>query len=339
VWSGGVNVSGRIGAAGIYPGAQDGQTLEESLVAERILVPLDGSALAERAIPLAVDLARRTAGKVRLVRVHVPVVPLAPPNDLGPLYYDPAWDAQARDAEQRYLDGVVGRLRGSAGVPNDALLLDGAEIAPVIEHAAADYGATLIVMTTHGHGGAALAWLGSIASGVVRAADRPVLVVPESAEKGLPNVRRVLIGHDGTATSDAVLESAGSLARTCGAAVSLVRVVPPPLVGDVWTALSGEGLDRFGVDRSAERAKEQLDRVAQQFRELGLTVDTVVIVNANPARALIDEIARTDADLVALSTAGRGLSRLIIGSVADKVLRACARPTLIRRPPQAPATA
>ena len=107
----------------------------------------------------------------------------------------------------------------------------------------------------------------------------------------------------------------------------------PPLVGDVWTALSSEGLDRFGVDRTAERAKAELDGVAQRLRAAGLTVDASVIVNANPARALIDEIARTGADIVALSTAGRGLSRLIVGSVADKVLRACERPTLIRRPP------
>jgi len=303
-------------------------------VPERILVALDGSVLAEGAVPLAVDLARRAAGAVRIVRVHVPVLPLAPPSDLGSLYYDPAWDTAARAAEQQYIDETVRSLQREAGVTVDAVLLEGADIARAIERAANDWKATLIVTTTHGHGGAALAWIGSVASGVVRAANRPVLVLPERAAGKVPAVRRIVIAHDGTDTADAVVEPAAALARTYGAAVTLIRVVAPPLVGDVWSALSSEDLDRFGVDRSAERAKDELDAIARRLRGTGLAVEATVIVHGNPARALIDEIARAGADLVAVSTAGRGLSRLFVGSVADKVLRGSDRPTLIRRPAQ-----
>jgi nucleotide-binding universal stress UspA family protein len=306
-------------------------------VSDRIVVPLDGSALAERAIPFAADLAHRTAGRLRVVRVHVPVVPLVPPSDLGALYYDPGWDRDARATEQKYIVDLVARLKAEGRSPVEGALLDGADIARAVEDDAAEWNATLILTTTHGHGGASLAWLGSVASGIVRAAQRPVLVVPERADSGPPDVRRMLLAHDGTPTSDAVVEPAIALARTYGAAVSIVRVVPPPVVGDVWTALSSEGLDRFGVDLTAERAKEQLNGVAQAFADAGLTVDTTVIVNTNPARALIEEVSRVDADIVAMSTAGRGLSRLLVGSVADKVLRACERPTLIRRPREAAA--
>jgi nucleotide-binding universal stress UspA family protein len=303
-------------------------------VPERILVALDGSVLAEGALPLALDLARRTAGAVRIVRVHVPVLPLAPPSDLGSPYYDPAWDSAARTAEQQYIDGAVRSLQRDARVPVDAVLLDGTDVARTIERAADEWKATMIVTTTHGHGGAALAWLGSVASGIVRLANRPVLVLPEGVAGKVPDVRRIVIAHDGTDTADAVVEPAAALARTYGAAVTLIRVVAPPLVGDVWTALSSEGLDRFGVDRSAERAKDELDAIARRLRGAGLSVEATVIVHANPARALIDEIARAGDDLVALSTAGRGLSRLFVGSVADKVLRGGERPTLIRRPAQ-----
>lgn len=303
---------------------------------QRIVVPVDGSSLAEHAIPFAADLAHRAAGRIRVVRVHVPVVPLMPPSDMGALFYDPAWDRDARAMEQKYLSDLVARLRAEGRSPVDGALLDGVDIAAAIEEDAALWDASLIVTTTHGHGGAALAWLGSVASGVVRNARRPVLVIPEKAGTAPPEIRRILVAHDGTPTSDAVIEPAVAMARTYGAAVTLVRVVAPPLVGDVWSALSSEGLDRFGVDKSAERAKEQLDEIGRAFTKAGLNVSATVIVNTNPARALIDEIARVNADVVAMSTAGRGLSRLIVGSVADKVLRSCDRPVLIRRPRETP---
>ncbi len=128
------------------------------------------------------------------------------------------------------------------------------------------------------------------------------------------------------------MESAVVIARLYGAALALVRVVAPPLIGDALTAMSSEGLDRFGVDLFAEAAKEDLDESARRLRATGLTVESTVIVHANPARALLQHIAQTAPDLIAMGTHGRGLSRLFVGSVMDKVLRGSGHPTLIRRP-------
>jgi nucleotide-binding universal stress UspA family protein len=63
-----------------------------------------------------------------------------------------------------------------------------------------------------------------------------------------------------------------------------------------------------------------------------VSVEAVVLIDAHPARALLDHVRSTGADLIVMSTHGRGLSRLFVGSVADKVLRGSNCPTLIRRP-------
>ena len=83
----------------------------------------------------------------------------------------------------------------------------------------------------------------------------------------------------------------------------------------------------------AEKAKGDIDAAAAPLRAGGMKVEATVIVHTNPARALIEHIEQTGADLVAMATHGRGMSRLFVGSVVDKVLRAGGRPSLIMRPP------
>jgi nucleotide-binding universal stress UspA family protein len=300
-------------------------------VAYRILVPLDGSKLAEGAIPIAVDLARRSKGALRLMRVHEPVMPITTVGDLAVPFYDPAWDDQLRKIARTYLDAIVAKTRPDLPGASGAVC-DGAHVPDEIERAAAEFSANLIVMTTHGHGGSALAWLGSIADGVVRSTRRPVLVVPERATTAPFKAGNVLVALDGSPSAASVLAPAAEFARLCDASLTLVRVVAPPVVGDVLTTLTTEGLDRFGIDQMAETAKADLDAAAASLRAGGMKAEAIVIVHTNPARALIEYIEQTGADLVALGTHGRGMSRLFVGSVVDKVLRGGGRPALIVHP-------
>ena len=298
----------------------------------RILVPLDGSALAEGAIPMAIDLARRSKGSLRFVRVHTPVMPIATVGDLAVPFYDPAWDDQLRKIAHDYLQATAAKAERELGHPVTTKVRDGSHIPDEIEREAGEFSANLILMTTHGHGGSALAWLGSIADGVVRSTHRLVLVVPERATAQPFTMRSLLIALDGTESSASVVAPAADLARLFGATIKLVRVVEPPIVGDVLTAVTSETLDRFGIDRVADAAKADIDAVAAPLRQQGLQVDTTVIVHPNPARALIEHVSQAGADLVAMGTHGRGVSRLFVGSVADKVLRGSGRPSLIRHP-------
>lgn len=297
----------------------------------RILVPLDGSTLAENAIPIAIDLARRSKGSLRLVRVHTPAMPIATVGDLAVPFYDPAWDDQLRKIERAYLKGVVTRAERAFGGTVTSKLRDGAHIPDEIEREAAEFSANLILMTTHGHGGSALAWLGSVADGVVRTTHRIVLVVPERAAGQPFTMRSILIALDGTDSSASVIEPAADLARLFGATLKLVRVVEPQIVGDLPAAVALP-VDRFGIDKAADAAKADIDAVAAPLRAQGLAVEATVLVHTNPARALIEHIGQAGADLVAMATHGRGVSRLFVGSVADKVLRGSGRPSLIRHP-------
>jgi nucleotide-binding universal stress UspA family protein len=104
-------------------------------------------------------------------------------------------------------------------------------------------------------------------------------------------------------------------------------------VGDALNAMQSGRIDPFGVDPAADQAKHEIERIAQDLIYHGVRATSTVEVATNPTRAILERIALTDPDLLALTTHGRGLSRLFMGSVADKVLRAGGRPALCWRPP------
>ncbi len=299
----------------------------------RILVPLDGSTLAEGAVPMAAAIADRADGELALVRVHVPSIPIGAIGDLGVPLYDPSWDAALRGTAEHDLRTAAARTLSEYGMQATTYLRSGLNIAAEIEAAAEAFGADLIAMTTHGHGGQSLAWIGSIADAVVRTTHRPVLITPDRAVARGTAIRRIMVPHDGSEPSDTALRSAIRLATLHGASIALVRVIAPPIVGDVLTALSSEALDRFGVDTIAAEAKEELDATAEEVRRHVPTVTATVLVHANAARALLEHAGETDPDLIAMGTHGRGVSRLFVGSVADKVLRGSGRIVLVQRSP------
>ncbi|MDA1080146.1 MAG: universal stress protein [Gemmatimonadetes bacterium] len=123
------------------------------------------------------------------------------------------------------------------------------------------------------------------------------------------------------------------LATAAESTVDLYRVVAPPWVGDALTAVQSGHVDRFGIDAAADLAKTELDRIAEELRFAGLHVTVCVEVATSPTRAILDRITTTKPDLIAMATHGRGLSRLFMASVADKVLRAGGRPVYCWRPP------
>jgi nucleotide-binding universal stress UspA family protein len=298
-----------------------------------ILVPLDGSPLAERALPIALDIARRTAGTVHLVRAHSPLALVGAAGE-GVLTQDMLQsDELLRDRARQYLEAAAARVGAEWGVTVHSHAEDGSpsglitEIADRIE-------ATLIVMTTHGKGGFAPAWLGSITDAVIRHSHRPVLALPANdAHAGVPfTPRRILVTLDGSANSAEILSSARDLAVLFGAQLDLVRVVSPYVPGDVVTALSADRPDPYGVDVSAAEAKKALDLTAGELAASGLITHATVRVELSPMRALTDHIKESDPDCIALATQGRGLSRFFLGSVADKLIRTGQRPVLVLRP-------
>lgn len=292
-----------------------------------ILVPLDGSKFAESVLPLALSLSRRTRADLHLSTVQEPVPSFA---------YD-EWENAAAEWSQQYLANVSERLTPHAGGDVTVALLSG-HVVEVLEEEAESRNADLVVMATHGRGMLSRAWLGSVADSFLHHTNRPVLVVrPQDGD--VPELEadrsfgKILVPLDGTELSECMLEHAVEFGRLFDAAYHLVRVVPYPMdIASPYlphTVQLNQGL----VDDAKAAATDYLEAQAESLVQQGLTVDRAVLVDAQPGHGILKEVDAAECDLIAMSTHGRkGLSRAILGSAADKVLRGTHVPVLLYRP-------
>ncbi len=298
-----------------------------------ILVPLDGSALAERALPIAMDIARRAGGAVHLVRAHVPLAIVGATAE-GVFTQDMlAADEALRARAATYLDERAHALAKEWGVAVATHVEDGTPGASITD-VADEVNAHLIVMTTHGAGGFAPGWLGSVCDAVIRHTHRPVLALPENDEHAgeafVP--KRIALALDGSARADGIIPAARDLALLFGADVDVVRMVAPFIPNDVASVLTTDRPDPYGVDAEAAAAKDAIDAVVKGLAEAGLKAHATVRVELSPVKAILAHVHETNADVLALATQGRGMSRLVVGSVADKLIRGAKRPVLVLRP-------
>ena len=116
-----------------------------------IIVPLDGSSLADAAIPHAAEFARLTQANLHLVRVHTPVLAYAAAESPVAIP-DPMWDERVREAAQNWIVRQAADVRARIGLPVTFELRIGSPAEQVTE-AARERDARAIVCTTHGHGG------------------------------------------------------------------------------------------------------------------------------------------------------------------------------------------
>ena len=251
-----------------------------------------------------------------------------------------------RSAGLTYLNAVARRLKGLAAPGATRLVAEG-EVRDVIRAQAECIHADLVVMTTHGRGPLGRFWLGSVADELVRTLPMPVLLV--RPREGVPDlereadVKRILIPLDGSALAEQVLEPAAELGALTDAEFTLVRVVRPVVIGAYALGAGGLGQLAVGMEqleaehkRRCEQAENYLEEIAARLRARKLTVRTHVATEEQPAVGILQEAQKADADLIALATHGRrGLSRLFLGSVADKVVRGGRLPVLLLRPKEA----
>jgi nucleotide-binding universal stress UspA family protein len=298
---------------------------------KNVLVPLDGSDLAEEAVGMAAAIARASHATIDLLMVHEP---LFPGRD------DITWNERQIVVEERYLHGIAAELESGAGVSSRQTVVRG-QPSELIATRAADSGADLIVMTSHGRTGWSRAWLGSVADAVVRGVSIPVLMLRPLAHRHdrratRKPIDRIVVPLDGSAVSMEILGAVRELARCWNARLDFIRVVEPV---PALTAEAASPLIYFPniVDVEATAAVEReairdLERDVRAFRESGIAVgDPLVTVSPKPAQAIVDFAKAREAGLIAMASHGRGHSRLLIGSVADKVRRATDLPVLLQR--------
>jgi nucleotide-binding universal stress UspA family protein len=271
-------------------------------VFSKLLVPLDGTPRAAFALPVARTLAHLTGGEIVLVRVT---------DDLARI------DAHA------YLTKVADELRAN-GIAVQVLVERGNPASEIGRVAQAQH-ADLIVLVTHGRSGLPRTVLGSVAEWLVTRASVPVLLLRPS-ERPLERLQTLMVPLDGSPGAGIALGMAVALARASGAQLSLAEVVEPiPRYAYV-----DNYVDPAWDEEALQAADVYLRALAARLGRAGVQALGHAILGAHVAEQLVAEADRVDADLVVMSThAHRGVARVVLGSVADAVMRSGNRPVLL----------
>lgn len=288
-----------------------------------ILVPLDGTELADRAVPWAMAFARSLGAEVELVRVvadsDAPLDGDEDPDRAAPTA------TLAEDASQ-HLSRIAERAPSAVRV---AVHVAHGSVAETIVARAGERSASLIVMASHTRGELARALVGSISGAVIRQSGLPVLVI----QPGLPEpwaVSRVLVPVDGSDLSCSILPRVADLARRLHWTVVLFTVVPtpPPALPIQGAAIP---LGPSPQDLPSDTF-EDVERRAAELRLQGIKAETKV-ASGDRAQSIVDQAQESRCHLIAMSTHGRrGLSRWALGSVTDAVIRSAKVPVLVVRP-------
>ena len=296
-----------------------------------IVVPLDGSRFAEQALEPAHYLARRLGAAVEVVQVFEPGVELPYVSGAPPL--DTRLDAEVRAGALTYVSGVAERER-QAGVVMKAELLDGPVVQTLAAHVAAlDH--PLVVMTTHGRSGLGRL-LGSVTDALVRSAAAPVLAIRATKENDAPTTTRfgrVLVPIAGADFDADIGERSADIFGNDVEYILLHAISPVPFILRPEPTVIPPVID---LDAEEEVARNLLDVLASDLRARGAHVRTRIVIDVDPAHAILTGVKEADADTISMATHGyRGIKRLVLGSVADTVLHNAPLPVLLVRPPEA----
>ncbi len=261
-----------------------------------ILVPLDGSAFGEHALPLAADLARRAGATLHLAHVHQVI----PPATVAGVAVMDSLDLHLRQDEQAYLADVTSRLHEKGPLAVQSELLEG-EVAEALERQAKRIEADLVVMSTHGRGAMGRFWLGSVADDLVHGLPRPVLLVhPHEGQPDLkcdPDLRTILLPLDGSPLAERIISPAVELGKMFKSTFVLVRTVRPVLrasylpEGGTITGLAHTAVEQIeeAQMRLQTEAQTYLDRMAESLRQQHVRVSTRVLIDEEPAVAILRE--------------------------------------------------
>jgi nucleotide-binding universal stress UspA family protein len=294
---------------------------------KRILVPIDFSRPSLKAIPYALAISRGFGGDVHLL--HITDVTQQPPPSLLTLSVVPQieWDRRFMKRLQALV--VKYRTNGNVSALEPRIGIAYEEICDAARELKAD----LIVVLTHGYTGYKRVFLGSTAERVVQHSLRPVLVVRQriSHWNGSidPRTRtgfrltKILVPTDFSECSQVALKYGLQLARDFGAELCLLHVINPHAYpfGDKYTELDPAELMR----QTEYAAQKQLHSMATKAK----TRYSVRVLHGSPAMEICNA-GDEDVDLVVISTHGRtGLGHVLIGSVAEHVVRYAHTPVLV----------
>jgi len=280
---------------------------------EKILVSLDGSDLAELALPYAEELAIAFNSEVVL------------------LYVSEAAESQYRHMHQLYIEDVAGQMKNRINKVTP-LVLDGTPAREIIDYAEKNE-VGLIIIASHGRSGVTPWVAGSVANKVLHAAKMPLLLIratqPRQKEPPKHILNRILLPLDGSEAGEAAVPYIRRLMDRLDSEVILFGVVPSGkhirTVGGLDYVLYPEQ----DLETVKAEAREYLDKVYQQLKG-GKGKVRVELRAGDIAREIINFAQGTKTSLIAISSHGHsGIKRWVFGSIANKVVQASKAPVLV----------
>ncbi|KPJ92392.1 MAG: hypothetical protein AMS18_07500 [Gemmatimonas sp. SG8_17] len=299
-----------------------------------IMIPLDGSRFGEAALPVALGLAQDLRGQLKLVSVsgngHVSTRRRI--SSISPEHAEPL------DSElSQYLETLGTRIERVSTVPVSRVVLGGSATKALAEFNDLSH-PDLIVMSTHGCGPLCRAWIGSVADWLIRHVATPIMLVhPNETGEVDPakahQIRHVVVPLDGSELAEESLEWVKRTVQATNASCTLIQVAHQSF--SAWSPYlrrrAPEVADYTQVGSSA--SQDYLSSVAGRLQEEGVNADTAVDGGVPAAVGVLRCAEERSADLIVIASHGRGgLRRLVLGSVADKIVRASEVPVLVVRP-------
>jgi nucleotide-binding universal stress UspA family protein len=280
-----------------------------------ILVPIDGSTLAKKALPFASWLHRSVGARITLLRALPTLNRMFVTNASALRIAQERQEVEARQAETE-TRGVAETLTKD-GVDVGVRMRPGAPAAIILEEAATQK-PDLIIMFTHGRSATERFLFGSVADEVILHGDVPIMVISPNCLDEWPagsSSGHVLLTLDGSEVAEAAIPAALDLARALSADVVLLRV------------------EHSGTPSHADDASSYLDSVATRLRSEGATVSSRALTGA-PAETILRMAREEGTQAIAMATHGRGgIARAIAGSVTTAVVREATVPVMVYRPP------
>ena len=299
------------------------------LAIHRVLVPLDGSRLAEATLPIARGFAKRLGVTINLLHV---LEQAAPATVHGEPHLMNAADAET------YLAGIAGELTAE-GLAVETHVHDNPEksvIESLADHAE-QFNPDLILLASHGSGGVRGFLFGGVAQQVLRRGKRPVLMV-HASERGPAGedwtCQTIAVPLSERGEGAAILPVALAIAQGFGATIQLIRVVPT--LGTLGADRSASATlvpaaSRAILDIEAVEAQQGMDELIAQLAGVAVPVQRSIL-RGDPANAVVAEAERVNAGLLVMAThAKAGLSGIWAGSVGTKIIDRTKIPLLLVR--------
>jgi nucleotide-binding universal stress UspA family protein len=281
---------------------------------EKILVPLDGSELAEQALPYVEQIAGKLNSEAIFITVCLPGDPL-------------------ERALAEYIERRADKIQ-SLGIKTRSLCIEGESAASIIDFAEKNK-ISLIIISTHGRTGVSHWPLGNIANKIVQKSHAPVLLVRSSqlaktaADREL---RKILVALDGSRFSEAIIPYAERLAKGIGSEVVLLKVIEPSKLPQLAAYIDREKYEEDFMAKLKREAARYLSKKKTALANKEVNVNSELL-EGKPVDTILQYVEDKSVNLIALTTHGfSGITKWAYGSVASRIIEGSPKPILLVRP-------